>query len=277
MKAFDVKTLAMLAVCLSPSLAAAELEVVAAIGVLEPAGLQAGQQLDDKTRLRLEPWGRALVRETTRCGMTHVVVGMSEYVLTMSDECSETEDPLNVAARLQRGETFAARLQETGASKADALVAALKDDPCVFLQQVSEEGTAQRRCPSGYALRGLRCSGAHCDNKDLLCCPYLGGAPDETVKEKASRFVSEEFPNAVSSKLFVNGLSCRGWYCDDVLLQPFKSGRLDNAGSCDWTAWSSEQPGQWLDCGVGKLIAGIRCREQYCGDVGIHCCQAKSE
>jgi hypothetical protein len=261
----------------SQLLAAGEFEVIAATGALEPEGLQAGRRLDDQTHLRLEPWGRALIRETTKCQMTHLVVGMDDYLLTLAEDCSETANPLDLAARLQKGDIFAERIKQTGSGRADALVAALKDDPCAFLKQVSEEGDNQRRCPSGYALRGLKCTGAYCDNKDLLCCPYLGGEPDATAKEKSSRPFSEEFPNTMTSKLFLIGLTCQGNYCDNILPHPIKSSRLINAGHCEWTPWASEQPGAWLDCGPGKLVSGIRCQQDFCGDVGIYCCQAEGK
>lgn len=277
MKTLDVASLVLLTALTAQPLAAAEFVVVTATGVLEPAGLQAGQELSEGTRLKLEPWGRALARETAGCGLTHVVIGMSDYVLTLAEECSATDEPLNVASRLQRGEQFAERLEETGSSPADELVSALSNEPCVFLARVSEEGESVRRCPSGYALRGLRCNGTFCDNKDLLCCPYLGGEPDPTSKDMNSRWVSEEIPNTMTSKRFLNGLSCRGPYCDDVFPHQFKSARLVNSRECGWTAWYSEQSAPWLDCGLGSFIAGLRCQGNYCADVGIYCCQARVE
>ena len=182
-----------------------------------------------------------------------------------------------VAGRIQRGELFSALIKETGSSQADQLGAALKDDPCVFLQRVSEEGSGQRQCPSGYALRGLRCTGQDCDDKDLLCCPYLGGAPDPSAHQTAAQWLSEGPLNVMQSEMFLDGLACRGPYCDNVLPKPFESPRLVNTGACDWSVWSSEQPGMWLDCQPGRLVAGLRCRERHCGEMGLYCCEAKAE
>jgi len=274
MKKLLSKTVILLCVGAAP-LAASEFEVVAATGVREPEGLHAGQPLGENTRLVLEHWGRALIRETTKCALTHVVVGVGEYVLTLSEDCTESSSPTDVVERLQRGEVFAERLKETGSGPVDDVVRAISNEPCVFLPRVSEEGTGRRECPSGYALRGLRCSGVYCDDKDLLCCPYLEGAPDAGAKRLQSRWISEEAPNVTTTKDFFNGLSCRGPYCDEVNPQTFKTPRLANAGECLWTVWSSQREGQWLDCQLGRLMAGIRCREDYCAEVAISCCKVR--
>ncbi len=277
MKRLDVATLVLLVICVAQPLAASEFVVVAATGVLEPEGLQARQELAADTRLGLEPWGRVLIRETTKCGLTHVVVGLGEYLLALAEDCSPTAEPMDVAQRLQLGEAFAERLEETGSGPADELISALVNEPCVFMRPVSEEGESVRRCPSGYALRGLRCSGKFCDDKGLLCCPYLAGAPDPTTKDMNSRWVSEELPNTMTSKKFLNGLTCRGPYCDDVFPHQFKSSHLVNTRECGWTPWFYEQSAPWLDCGLGNFMAGIRCQLDYCGDVGVYCCQARVE
>jgi len=203
-----------------------------------------------------------------------VVAGLSEYLLTLSQDCSATEEPMTVAGQVQQGEAFAARLQETGSGPADHLVSALANEPCVFMERLSEEIPNRRLCPSGHALRGVRCTGEYCDNKDMLCCPYLAGAPDPDAKETQSRQISEEWPNVMQSKTFLNGLTCWGPYCDNVLPHQFKSPRLANSKPCEWTVWSSEQPGAWLDCSLGRFVAGMRCQGDYCADVGLRCCQA---
>jgi hypothetical protein len=277
MKTRFLTTLILLAAGAAPPLAAADFVVVAVTGALAPDGLSAGQQLSEKTRLGLEPWGRALVRETTKCGLTQLIVGVSDYPLSLSEDCAATDEPGGVAARIQQGEVFAARVKETGSGLADDLVLALSHDPCVYLPRVSEEGDSSRHCPSGYALNGLRCTGSFCDNKDLMCCPYLGGGPDPSAKEVSSRAISEEFPNSMTSKRFLNGLACGGSYCDNVTPHPFKSSRLASGKACDWSAWASERPMSWLVCGGAQFVAGIRCRGDYCADVGLYCCEALVE
>ena len=279
MRRAHLAILALLAVvvCLAQPAAASEFVVVAATGAVEPEGLAAGQQLDAGTRLALEPWGRALIRETAKCGLTHVVAGLGEYMLTLTESCSDVAEPMDVAGRVQRGEAFAARMQETGSGPADELVSALANEPCVFMARLSEEPPNRRMCPSGHSLRGVRCTGQFCDDKDLLCCPYLGGALDPDAKETQSRQISEEWPNVVQSKTFLNGLTCWGPYCDNVLPHQFKSPRLANTKTCDWTVWSSERPGLWLDCQLGRFASGIRCRGDYCADIGLYCCAARVE
>jgi hypothetical protein len=269
------KSILFLLAALTSPLAAAEFVVISAVGVVGPEGLEAGQELASGTQLTLERWGRALVRETSNCQMTHVIAGIGDYTLTLSEDCSAGDDAMTVAGRIQQGETFVAKLKQTDAGQADDLIQALSNEPCVFMDQVSEEGTGERECPSGYALRGLRCSGSYCDNKDMLCCPYLGGAADPTSKEMISRPISEEFPNSLQSKRFFNGLICTGPYCDNIQPLQFKSGRLVNTRDCRWTVWQTEREGQWLDCQLGRFAAGIRCQDEYCGDIALQCCTAR--
>jgi hypothetical protein len=267
----------LLAALLAPPIAASDFVVVGTTGVLEPENLAPGRELAKGTLLRFEPWGRAVLRETNGCGLTHVIAGASEHRLALVEDCSAVAQPVQVVALVQQGTAFAAPLAEDGAAQAGELVQMLVQEPCVFLTRLSEEGGNARHCPSGYALRGLRCSGEHCDNKDLLCCPYLEGAPDPSAKEVSTRVISEEFPNVFQTKKFLNGLACNGAFCDNIMPYAFKSPRLVNAGGCDWTPWSSERPGQWLDCAPGELIAGTRCRGGYCGEVGVYCCEARVE
>lgn len=279
MRACSMVALALLGLFMVPPAAASEFAVVSATGVVEPEGLEAELELElEKTpRLRLEPWGRAVLREKTGCGLTHVIAGVGEHQLTPADDCSALAAPGEVAALVQQGAAFAALLKETGSGEADLLVQMLVNEPCVFMPRVSEEGGNARHCPSGYALRGLRCSGSFCDNKDLLCCPYLDGLPDPTAKELASRLISDEIPNVVLSKRFLNGLACDGAYCDNVFPYQFKSSRLVNSRDCEWSPWASERPNAWLDCGAGRLMSGLRCKGDYCGDVGVYCCKAQVE
>ena len=277
MKRIDTAVLAFLAVLVAPPIAASDFVVVGATGVLEPAGLAPGSELEKETLLKLEPWGRAVLRETTGCGLTHVIAGASEHTLALAEDCTAVAQPAQVVAMVQQGLAFAAPLREEGSAEIGELVQMLVQEPCVFMKRVSEEMPNRRRCPSGYALRGLRCSGDFCDNKDLLCCPYLEGAPDPAAKEVTARVISEEFPNVYQSKRFLNGLACNGQYCDNIMPYAFKSPRLVNTRKCDWTPWSSELPGQWLDCPAGQLISGIRCQSGYCGEVSVFCCEARVE
>lgn len=256
------------------ALLASDFVVVAATGVLEPEGLEVEQALPAGTVLSLEPWGRVAVRETAGCGHMHVIAGASEHALQPADDCSTVAGAMEVVGLIQQGASFAAPLAK--GADADQLAAMLAAEPCVFLPRVSDEGANTRRCPSGYALRGLRCSGEHCDGKDLLCCPYLGGDADPDAKEIGSRLISEEFPNVVKSKQFLDGLACDGPFCDNIMPYQFKSPRLTQAKSCEWSAWSVDLPGQWLDCGDGKLMSGVRCRSDYCGNVAVYCCDAQA-
>lgn len=258
----------------SAPLLAADFVVLSAFGVLEPEDLEAQQELAGGTVLRLEPWGRAVLRETTGCGFTQVIVGAPEHKLQPAEDCSLVGAPQDVSALVQQGMAFAAPLDATSSEEARTIVEMLVNEPCVFLARVSEEGGNARRCPSGYALRGLRCSGEHCAFKDLFCCPYLGGEPDPDAKEVTARVISEEWPNISLSKHFLTGLACNGPFCDNILPYPMKSPKLKSTKQCEWTPWSADVPDQWLNCAEGSFISGIRCQDDYCGNVGVHCCQA---
>ena len=273
MRRLGKATLVLLAACVALPLSASDFVVVAAVGAVDPEGLAAGQELANETRLSLEPWGRVVVREASGCGLTHVIAGAREHPLRLMQDCESVADPLEVVAMIQQGGAFAAPLPP--GDQTDQLAQMLAREPCVFMARVSEEGGNARHCPSGYALRALRCSGEHCDNKDLLCCPYLGGEPDPDTKEIASRLISEEFPSVLQSKHFLNGLACNGPYCDNIMPYQFRSARLKNTKSCEWSPWSTEQPDAWIDCGDGRLISGVRCQSDYCGNVGVFCCGAE--
>ena len=270
MRRLGKATLVLLVVCSALPLCASDFVVLAAVGAVEPEGLEPGQDLAADTQLQLESWGRVVVRETSGCGLTQVIVGASEHTLGLMQDCSSVANPGEVVAMIQQGGAFAAPLP--AGAQTDQLAQMLAQEPCVFMARVSEEGGNARHCPSGYALRALRCSGKWCDDKDLLCCPYLAGEPDPGAKEIASRLISEEFPSVLQSKHFLNGLACNGPYCDQIMPYQFKSPRLARAKKCEWSPWSEELPDQWLDCGAGRLISGIRCQDTYCGNVGVQCC-----
>ena len=275
MRRLGKATLVLLALGAALPLSASDFLVLSVVGAVEPEGLEAGLELAKDTRVSLEPWGRVVVRETSGCGLTHVIAGAREHPLRLIEDCSSAANPAEVVAMIQQGAAFAAPLPAGG--QTDQLAQMLAQEPCVFMARVSEEGGNARHCPSGYALRALRCSGDWCDNKDLLCCPYLGGEPDPAAKEISSRVISEEFPSVLQSKHFLNGLACNGPYCDNILPYQFRSARLKNDKRCEWSPWSTEQPDAWLDCGAGRLMSGIRCQSDYCGSVGVHCCGAEVE
>lgn len=261
--------LALLALCGTAAPAAAsDFELLTATGLREP-GIEPGQTLAAGAVVRLEPWGRVVFRETGGCEHVHVVAGASEHRLAPVTECAKVASPGEIVALVQQGAAFAAPLAP--GEEANQLAGMLAAEPCVFLNRLAGEGGNARRCPSGYGLRGMRCTGDHCANKDLLCCPYLGGAADDDAKEVSSRVISEEFPNVVQSKKnFMFGLACDGDYCDNILPYVLKSPRLKSDQQCDWSPSTSE--GAWLDCGAGKLAAGLRCRGDWCGELNLYCC-----
>lgn len=278
MRARDLTIAILLALFGAQGLAAEDFVVVTAMGVTEPETPDPGTVLAAGSELALEPWGRVVLRETGGCGLTHVVVGQDRHPLEPAEDCADVGDAMSLAARIQSGERLVGRVDEEGEGRGRDLVVFLAQNPCAFFPPVSEEESRNtRECPSGYALRGVRCSGQFCDDKNLLCCPYLEGAPDPSAKIGVALAISEEFPTSMATKKYLAGLSCTGSYCDDVQPHTLKTERLAAAKGCDWTRWSSEQPGAWLDCGPGKLANGIRCQGDYCADVALSCCDVRPQ
>ncbi|MEM7585624.1 MAG: hypothetical protein AAF560_19705 [Acidobacteriota bacterium] len=277
MKTFTPATLLLLLFIGAQPLNASDFVVVAATGVAEPADLAVGQELAAKTQLKLESWGRALIRETGKCGMTHVLVGIEDYVLEPATDCAAAEDPRAVVGKIQQGHVFAHRIVEKDSQLAAQLVAALSQNPCVNLPRFSEEHVEGRQCPSGYAVRGFGCLGDYCDDKVLMCCPYLGGEPDPTTKGGQARWVSEEFPNVTTFKKYTHGMDCRGPYCDAIQPRTFKSSRIKATKACEWTPWVSNDPTGWVECSPGSFMSGVRCQGDYCADLAIYCCEAQVE
>ena len=146
----------------------------------------------------------------------------------------------------------------------------VKISPCQWPIQTSQLTPMEKHNSASVSVFDLM-------SNDLQYLVYRGIAGKIRPKQAQSRQISEEWPNVVQSKRFMSGLTCWGPYCDNLLPHEFKSPRLTNSGTCDWTVWSSERAGMWLDCGLGRFVAGLRCRDDYCGEVGLRCCQARVE
>ena len=258
---------------------AADFEVLMAIGVRFPQDIGPGHPLASGVELRLEAWGRVVVRETRRCKLVQVIAGVSSHTLQLTRNCSATSSAAQVTARLQQGESFVERVVQSlgGDAKADDPKSVLRLDRCTYMPKFSEEGDSSQRCPSGYALSGMTCFGHYCDDKVLRCCPYLEGRSDGSARNYQTRWISEEPPNnQVDTQWFLNGLTCRKNYCDDISPHQFESARLVNIGYCTYTDWFSEESGP-RRCPAGKFVAGIACQGDYCDNLRLKCCRARIE
>lgn len=144
---------------------------------------------------------------------------------------------------------------------------------CYLTSWFSEEGNASAFCQPGYAVRGIFCSGANCDNKRLNCCDYAGSGYDRSVNFWWSQSFSEESPGqAVSSAAFVSGMACKGSYCDNLRLNYFSSNLVQNNGQCRFTPRFSEEGAGSASCAGNEFVAGVRCTGGYCGNLELWCC-----
>jgi len=145
--------------------------------------------------------------------------------------------------------------------------------PCLWTGPVSEE-TESARCPSGFALKGVRCYGSYCDNKLLYCCPYQATADPDASNAWKSWFTDGDNDRSYTNSGFVSGIVCRGNYCDDVRLRVVTSPHLDNNDQCYYAPFISEEsPDNEKKCMTGFLAAGMKCRGDYCDDISLRCCR----
>lgn len=262
----------------SPAIAK-DFEVVLALGVKAPQNLSPGQSLDQGQSLQLEPWGRLMLLETRKCGLLQIIVGEKQHTLRLTQKCSNYTSPKAVAARIQRGESFAERVVQSAAgdARADEILQSLNVyvSNCVFMPRFSEEGVGSQRCPSGFALGGIRCFGHYCDDKVLRCCPYLDGRPDPDTRQIRTSWFSEEPPGSLTYDEFFNGLTCEGHYCDNLFPHAFTSRRLRYIAGCTWTDWFSEEGGGSGSCPDGTFVAGIACSGDFCAQLRLQCCNAQ--
>lgn len=143
---------------------------------------------------------------------------------------------------------------------------------CVWSGYVTD-GTSASTCPSGFALKGIRCTGEYCDNMSLRCCPYTPAGDNQAytswvgeISDESSRN-ERQFQNG-----FIDGLYCTGDYCDNISIRLLQSPKLLNQGQCYWTEYVSEEQGEML-CIQDYLASGLRCRGDYCDSVSLWCCR----
>jgi len=143
---------------------------------------------------------------------------------------------------------------------------------CVWTNYVSEE-TSSALCPSGYALKGLNCSGSYCDNKELYCCPYHHTNDTESSTQYSSWFTDGDNNSYITNSKFISGLRCRGNYCDDISLRILQTPKLSNIGQCFFMPRISEEGSAESICPEGFFGAGMSCSGDYCDNVSLRCCR----
>lgn len=139
----------------------------------------------------------------------------------------------------------------------------------------SEEGIAGQLCDYRYAVKGIHCSGRYCDNKRLLCYPYVS-AFDLEAEYNWAPSISEERPNSYySQNEFLSGLRCRGRYCDNVSMEFMSTPALQNTNQCYDKAYISEEQGGTMCNNENEFVAGLKCQGRYCDNLSLRCCTAK--
>jgi hypothetical protein len=147
---------------------------------------------------------------------------------------------------------------------------------CVWTADFSEEGAAEQHCPSGFAMRGARCTGSNCDNIALWCCPY-SAVPDNAAAKSWSGEFSEEnggrpYPPTASAQ-FLSALHCSGNYCDNIRMEFIRTPHLVFGGACFQGDWFSEEGRNYYDCPAGTWVGGLACRGNNCDDLSLYCCR----
>ena len=145
------------------------------------------------------------------------------------------------------------------------------DEDCYLTEPFSEEyGTDidsywGQRCSNGYVVKGIRCYGDYCDNKQLMCCRIPGLTLGGPETEEYSYWYSEENIPFASDDKAVVGMRCRESYCDGISL--ILRSAVGRTGG-DWTPFFSDPVNG--DCGSG-YVAGVKCYGRYCDDLSLYC------
>jgi hypothetical protein len=148
------------------------------------------------------------------------------------------------------------------------------------LGPISEE-TPPAVCDIGFFLRGIRCTGAYCDNIRIGC--YRPQLPDAVVRRALwTRWFSEEQGRMLCPANFaVAGLACRGQYCDSISLYCVE---IPNTAlpNCADTPFVSEEKPRGITvfdnpnndkAGQIFVATGLTCNHDYCDNVSLHVCE----
>jgi hypothetical protein len=147
---------------------------------------------------------------------------------------------------------------------------------CVWLDYVSEE-TSYARCPSGFAVKGLNCSGDYCDNKELYCCPYYHTNDTEAENSYSSWFSEENNGSYQTGSKFISGLGCKGDYCDNIRVRILDTPKLSNDGQCFNMPQISDGSNSESKCPEGYLGAGLSCSGNWCDNISLRCCRYSTD
>ncbi len=104
----------------------------------------------------------------------------------------------------------------------------------------------------------------------LLAAPFSSARADEWQQH-----ISEEGgATTVCKQGLMNGLHCKGSYCDDVSIRCASHPNLGR--TTNWTPFHSEE-NEALMCPENYFISKLKCQGSYCDDVSAQCTEVKSK
>lgn len=125
---------------------------------------------------------------------------------------------------------------------------------------------------------GMKCSGGHCDNKQLRWTTKFGGIVNNDPK--LVRRISEENDHGKGqyneARCPANKIVCKIWCsgdnCDnmDVHCCTLKDGWTVTSDAA-LSGWFSEENGGTKDCGGDRYVTGVKCSGSYCDNVELWC------
>lgn len=166
---------------------------------------------------------------------------------------------------------------------------------------VSEEGGGPATVCTAWneGAVGFGCSGSHCDKVRLLCETMPYNIQAEIATDYWTGYFSEEdsgvsrrysvgwYPydrdnyevcHKTSTAGVVNGIRCKGRFCDNIALEcgrpvKYKNGLVYAARmhQCAWSGWYSEEQGSH-DFGWNRYITGVQCSGRYCDNKRFFVC-----
>jgi len=148
---------------------------------------------------------------------------------------------------------------------------------------VTDEAGTPGICRSHFAVTGVRCRGAFCDDVAIFCSRF---APEKTSAGDVnalstddrgawSAWFSEEEgqPRPGSSQTgLVSGIQCQGSYCDSMKLR-WHSPTVRASGPCYNTPAVSDED-RAAHCRAGYFVRNMTCTGRFCDNISLQCCAA---
>lgn len=165
-----------------------------------------------------------------------------------------------------------------------------KDSHIVYYElelYVADRYRDRHRCsPDSYKLRSIDKATCLFKDSERFCLDALGlyEVPKSDINKNncpgplAAKFSSswEEFVSEEQGPAFcpagsaVDGIHCRGRFCDDVALRCGRSPH-DLTGPGHWTRWFSEEGNSSQSCDSGEIMTGLQCAGDFCDSVRLYC------